>query len=256
MRKVLLTALPIFLIIAIAFTIEGYGQNGNRKQTQKHTYFVDKNGDGVCDNSGTFNKSPNFIDENGDGICDNQGTGNKNGKGGKGNKGKGGNCTNFVDANGDGVCDNPGSATCTGCNGGKGIKGKCGNCTNFIDANGDGICDNKGTGNCCEGNGKGKGNGNCKSKCGNISSQVQIYEAYPNPFNQSVTLKFETFTEGVVTAGIYDVNGNLIKELYNSNMAIGVHELIYSPENIIPGRYFFTVKIGNITKSRAIVFAQ
>ena len=95
-----------------AKTSQNYGRN-----------FVDKNGDGKCDNAGAGLRSgkdrgrnnganwgcckngskagkgqgKNYIDKNGDGKCDNQGTGLRSGKG------RG---VNFIDKDGDGKCDN------------------------------------------------------------------------------------------------------------------------------------------------------
>lgn len=88
------------------------------------------------------NTSPNFVDKNGDGICDNHQT-----------RGKQAQCAKFVDANGDGVCDN-----CKGnCNNGQGNccgKGmKQGNCQGMQKSN----CPGMNKGNCC---GKGTGNQN------------------------------------------------------------------------------------------------
>ena len=67
-------------------------------------------------------QGPNFVDKDGDGICDNY-TAN-HGKNGQ-RKGKG-----FVDANGDGICDNAGSGK--GMGAGKGSGTGCtgtGTCT-------------------------------------------------------------------------------------------------------------------------------
>ena len=71
------------------------------------------------------NTSGNFIDKNGDGVCDNFQ-----------NRGKQPNCAKFVDANGDGVCDNcKGNGNCghVNCCGKSMQKGNCpgmnkGNC--------------------------------------------------------------------------------------------------------------------------------
>ncbi len=54
-------------------------------------YYVDANGDGICDNCGlsrkkclaSHKKGQNFVDKDGDGICDNRGKGNGNRNGRK-----------------------------------------------------------------------------------------------------------------------------------------------------------------------------
>ena len=69
-------------------------------------FFLDADGDGVCDNYQSFNKESQKLqkrlkDGSGDGI---------------------GNCDGFVDSDGDGICDNPGE--CDGLKKGSGGNGK------------------------------------------------------------------------------------------------------------------------------------
>lgn len=78
-------------------------------------YYVDNNGDGVCDHCAHGGSCGNYVDNNGDGICD--------------YCAHGGACGNYVDANWDGVCD-----YCT--------HNGSGHCGNYSDSNGDGYCDN------------------------------------------------------------------------------------------------------------------
>jgi hypothetical protein len=186
---------------------------------------------------------------------------NGKGKGMKGGKGCSGSCTttctNFVDANGDGICDKKVDGTCIGCQGNGGTK-----CANFVDANGDGVCDNKGTDNCSGGQGKGMkgGKGNCggknKGTCSNTANQANIFDPYPNPFNQSTTLSFEILSDGIVNASVYDETGNLIKEYYNGNMTKGTYNYTFNPENLNSGRYFFKVKVGEITNTKPIIYTK
>ena len=103
-------------------------------------YYVDADGDGICDNIGSRCV---YVDANGDGLCDNCGGARHGHWAGCGGA--------FVDADGDGVCDNCGSYPWCG-----GVGG------NFADADGDGICDNFQSGQgrgCGRGGQGGRGNG-------------------------------------------------------------------------------------------------
>lgn len=60
-------------------------------------YYVDANGDGICDNYDSSKHNCRFTDKNKDGICDNCGLASHK-------KGQ-----NFVDKDGDGICDNRGN---------------------------------------------------------------------------------------------------------------------------------------------------
>jgi len=120
MRKTILRTLATVIVLSVcATTAFAAGLGGGR-------YFVDADGDGVCDicgaNYGTCltGTGTAFIDTNQDGICDNCGiyhwcsmAGTVRGR-------------NFVDADGDGICDNHifgqnrGGYGCCGFRGGRG----------------------------------------------------------------------------------------------------------------------------------------
>ncbi len=97
-------------------------------------YYVDADGDGVCDNIGS---QCAYVDADGDGLCDLCGAEHGSCPTGKGMA--------FVDKDGDGICDNCGVHHWCGGAGG-----------NFVDADGDGICDNYQSG---QGRGCGYGRG-------------------------------------------------------------------------------------------------
>lgn len=99
----------------MAFSISGTAQTTSTqekkdqvqtKQVDQSTpirNFVDKDGDGKCDNYATRGANGrNFVDANKDGVCDNRGQGNQNGQGycGKHQSGKG---------NGKGCCNGKGN---------------------------------------------------------------------------------------------------------------------------------------------------
>ncbi len=106
-----LTLLTIAIIGFIAIANAQDNKTAANPKT-RGMMFVDKNGDGICDNfdgTGLGNNRQGFHGKSqnnqgrGTGICN-----------GKGNP----NCTNFIDANKDGICDK------------------------YVDANKDGVCDN------------------------------------------------------------------------------------------------------------------
>ena len=93
LKKVLPSVLAAALLLSIGTTsafAAGLGQG---------PYFVDANGDGICDYAGT-GCSKNFVDADGDGVCDYAGTacpyrnadGNSNGVRPQGGAGWGNGC--------------------------------------------------------------------------------------------------------------------------------------------------------------------
>lgn len=73
MKKALAGIMAAVLVASAGSTgVQAAAGNGNRKSNKTNTTtvcrFVDKNNDGICDNS---SKGCNYTDKNGDGICDN-----------------------------------------------------------------------------------------------------------------------------------------------------------------------------------------
>ena len=87
-RKIITAIVTAALVLSLGTgamaASQGHGGGGCQGR-----YFVDEDGDGVCDNAGSYCR---FVDEDGDGVCDNAGT-----------------YCRFVDEDGDGVCDNFGT---------------------------------------------------------------------------------------------------------------------------------------------------
>ncbi len=105
MKKIIAGAAAIVLAGFVIFTDIEAQDNTETKAKTKTEQNVDKSG-----NNQTPANRPNFVDKDGDGVCDNY-TSGKYGKGrgagkGKGRGNRGQNRPNFVDEDGDGVCDN------------------------------------------------------------------------------------------------------------------------------------------------------
>ena len=66
--------------------------------------------------------------------------------------------------------------------------------------------------------------------------------AYPNPFNSSATIKYSLFRECRVQLLIYDMMGQVCKELVNDIQPGGVYEVIFNAENFASGIYFYQLR--------------
>ena len=141
MRKAFLGTLAAVIVLSTcATTAFAAGPAGGR-------YFVDADGDGICDNFGSMCM---YADADGDGICDSCGMYHWCSMAGTG-------CgRNFVDTDGDGVCDNYLTGQGRGNGRGNGTQGG----RYFADADGDGVCDNYVPG-------QGRGGYGCGGRCGN-----------------------------------------------------------------------------------------
>jgi hypothetical protein len=81
-------------------------------------------------------------------------------------------------------------------------------------------------------------------------------DAYPNPFNPTVTIRFNVPESGHVALRIYDVRGKLVRTLAEGRMRSGTHVARWDGRNsrdvvVASGVYFVTVHSagGPVTKS-------
>lgn len=79
-----------------------------------------------------------------------------------------------------------------------------------------------------------------------LPSDYIMYQNYPNPFNPNTKIKYEIKKSGTVIISIFDIKGNLIKNLINENKYSGIHFVEFNGENLTSGIYLYTLKINNI----------
>lgn len=92
------------------------------------------------------------------------------------------------------------------------------------------------------------------------SSELNAFN-YPNPFNPETTIQFNIPKPGKVTVDIYNVRGQLVKNLLNDNLNQGVHEIVWNGtnnanKNSSSGVYFYKIRSGNITDMKKILLIK
>jgi hypothetical protein len=85
----------------------------------------------------------------------------------------------------------------------------------------------------------------------NIGS-AQSYELkqnYPNPFNPSTVISYRLKEEGFVKLSVYDIRGELVKELVNENKEAGDYKAEFNAKGLASGVYVYRIEVmGNGNK--------
>ena len=73
---------------------------------------------------------------------------------------------------------------------------------------------------------------------------------YPNPFNPETTIEFNNPVQGQVSVNIYNLKGQLVKNLLQDNLSQGVHKVIWqgrdsNDKQVSSGVYFYKISSGN-----------
>jgi len=76
-----------------------------------------------------------------------------------------------------------------------------------------------------------------------IPTQFSMTAPYPNPFNSSFRVDFETPVTGLTLLRLYDLNGRTVKE-ERLPLAAGIHRITFSGNGLANGLYFFEVSSG------------
>ncbi|MFM9946040.1 MAG: DUF1501 domain-containing protein [Bacteroidia bacterium] len=75
-------------------------------------------------------------------------------------------------------------------------------------------------------------------------AKISFVENYPNPFENSTTIKINT-TGGHTQVKIYDAIGNEVATLVNKTLPSGIHEILFDGRNLASGNYYYNVICGS-----------
>ncbi len=94
-----------------------------------------------------------------------------------------------------------------------------------------------------------------------IPDKALISSNYPNPFNPSTTIAYSVPKDGLVKITIYNIKGQKVKELCNSEMLRGHHKLVWDGKdkhqrNVGSGVYFVKMQSGGDVSTRKIMLMK
>jgi hypothetical protein len=69
-----------------------------------------------------------------------------------------------------------------------------------------------------------------------------LKQNYPNPFNPSTRITFSLTKSGITTLSVYNVLGEKITTLLNSNLTAGTHEVSFNASKLSSGIYFYRLE--------------
>lgn len=78
-----------------------------------------------------------------------------------------------------------------------------------------------------------------------VPVEFKLNRNYPNPFNPSTNISYTLFRGGSVKADIYNINGELVSNIFNNYQPAGYHSLTWNAAEFSTGIYFFKLTSGN-----------
>ena len=95
----------------------------------------------------------------------------------------------------------------------------------------------------------------------NIPQIIEVFPAYPNPFNPATQLSFVLQKPSHVKIKIFNILGEQIKTILENDLSTGFHKVSWngknkSGQNVSSGLYVYTIKIGNIIIPNKIILMR
>jgi hypothetical protein len=72
-----------------------------------------------------------------------------------------------------------------------------------------------------------------------------LEQNYPNPFNPATTIKFSIPQDGFVNLSVYNLLGEKVATLVNSNQKAGRYEINFDANTFASGVYFYSIEAGS-----------
>jgi len=98
-------------------------------------------------------------------------------------------------------------------------------------------------------------------KISSIINSFKLLQNYPNPFNPSTSIEYEIPKSGYVEISIYDLNGRLVKELFQNNQEQGKYKIIWNGvdkanQRVTSGFYIYSIRFDNTILSKKMILIK
>jgi len=83
-----------------------------------------------------------------------------------------------------------------------------------------------------------------------------LEQNYPNPFNPATMIRFSIREQGLVTLNVYNLLGEKVASLVNSELASGAYEVDFNGANYSSGIYFYTITANNYFATKKMILLK
>ncbi|MCB0270602.1 MAG: multicopper oxidase domain-containing protein [Calditrichaeota bacterium] len=94
-----------------------------------------------------------------------------------------------------------------------------------------------------------------------IPTEYILKQNYPNPFNPETTIQFGLPADNKVTLAVYNLSGQLVRNLINNDVPAGQHQVVWDGTNeigdkVASGIYIYRLKAGTAVQSRKMLLLK
>ena len=94
-----------------------------------------------------------------------------------------------------------------------------------------------------------------------VVEDFKLHPAYPNPFNPFTTLSYEVPKNTLVSITIYDLLGNVVRNLVNINQSPGFKSIQWNATNnqgqpVSAGVYLYSIEAGDFRQTKKMILLK
>jgi hypothetical protein len=90
----------------------------------------------------------------------------------------------------------------------------------------------------------------------NLPEKYSLRQNYPNPFNPTTTIKFDIPESGYFTLKVYNLLGQEIATLINSEINIGSHKVTFDASSLASGIYIYKLNGGGVNMTKKMMLLK
>jgi len=83
-----------------------------------------------------------------------------------------------------------------------------------------------------------------------------LSQNYPNPFNPTTTIQYNLSQSSTITIKIYDILGQEIETLVNTNQFAGEYEVNWNAQSYPSGIYFYQLKTDRFSQTKKLILLR
>ena len=83
-----------------------------------------------------------------------------------------------------------------------------------------------------------------------------LFQNFPNPFNPSTKISWQSPVGSWQTLKVYDILGNEVAILVNEEKSAGIYEVEFDASHLSSGVYFYTLRAGNYFQTKKMILTK
>lgn len=84
----------------------------------------------------------------------------------------------------------------------------------------------------------------------------ELEQNFPNPFNKVTSIGFSTAQESEVIVTVYDISGRQVMHRLYDRLHAGRHRIMLDLRNLPSGTYYYRLKSGSFSATKAMIFVK